>query len=113
VTYDHDHSPQTHITHFNRPLPPPRIAQGSYRVPVEGYSGYGDGVGTDLTEFITDQMRTDWEANREELMAFWRSGKTETDVFPDALPWLYGGGSTDPLPWAERHLGRAPRLRER
>ena len=45
-------------------------------------------------------MRNDWDANRAELMAFWRSGKTEADVFPDALPWLYVDGSADTLPWA-------------
>ena len=45
-------------------------------------------------------MRNDWENNREALMAFWRSGKTETDVFLDALPWLYVDGSADTLPWA-------------
>lgn len=56
--------------------------------PVQGYSGYGDGVGTDLTAFISDQMQADWEANRAELMAFWRSGKTMAKVFSDALPWL-------------------------
>ena len=90
------------------------LLTGRIVYPVEGYSGYGDGVGTDLTAFITDQMRADWEANREDLMAIWQSDKTETDVFPDALPWLYGGGSTDTLPWAERHLGaRPPPLRER
>ncbi len=49
-------------------------------------------------------MRADWEANREELMAFWRSGKREADVFPDALQWLYVGGSADTLPWAAVHL---------
>ena len=49
-------------------------------------------------------MRADWEANRAELLAFWRSGKREADVFPDALPWLYVGGSADPLPWAAFHL---------
>jgi hypothetical protein len=49
-------------------------------------------------------MRADWETNRAELLAFWRSGKSEADVFPDALPWLYVGGSADPLPWAARFL---------
>jgi hypothetical protein len=49
-------------------------------------------------------MRADWEANRAELLAFWRSGKREADVFPDALPWLNVGGSADSLPWAARHL---------
>jgi hypothetical protein len=37
-------------------------------------------------------------------VASWRSGKTEADVFPDALPWLYVGDSADTLPWAARHL---------
>jgi hypothetical protein len=60
--------------------------------PVLGYTGYGDGIGTDLTAFITHEMCADWEANRAELMAFRRSGKTEVDVFPVALPWLYVGG---------------------
>ncbi|CUU13835.1 hypothetical protein CDS [Bradyrhizobium sp.] len=47
-------------------------------------------------------MHADWAANRAELMAFWRSGKAEADVFPDALPWLIGSAGT--LPWAVRHL---------
>jgi hypothetical protein len=29
----------------------------------------------------------DWEANRAELMAVWQG---LADVFPDALPWLWG-----------------------
>jgi hypothetical protein len=33
-------------------------------------------------------MRGDWAANRAEILASWRSGKMEADVFPDALPWL-------------------------
>jgi hypothetical protein len=79
------------------------LLTGRIQYPVQGYTGYGDGIGTDLTAFIGDQMRADWEANRDELLAFWRSGKTEADVFPDALPWLHGGGA-DALPWAARHL---------
>jgi hypothetical protein len=66
---------------------------------VLGYSGSGDGVDTDLTAFISDEMRADWEANCEELMACWRSDKTEADVLPDVL-----GGSADMLPWAAVQL---------
>jgi hypothetical protein len=33
-----------------------------------------------VTAFVTDQMRSDWEANRAELLAFWQSGKTTADV---------------------------------
>ncbi len=73
--------------------------------PVQGYSGYGDGIGTDLTAFISDTMRRDWQNHREALLAFWRSGKSDAEVFPDdTLPWLFIDGSADTLPWAARHL---------
>jgi hypothetical protein len=49
-----------------------------------------------------DGMRADWEANRDELMEFWRSGESES--FADSLPRLSGRGSADTLPWAARHL---------
>jgi hypothetical protein len=65
----------------------------------------GGGGGTDLTAFISDEMRADWEANRDELMAFWKSGAyTTADVFADSLPWLFVRGSADTLPWAAVHL---------
>lgn len=81
------------------------LLTGKIRYPVQGYTGYGDGVGTDLTAFITDEMRADWAANREELIAFWQSGSyTTSDAFPDALPWLFVRGSANTLPWAARHL---------
>ena len=81
------------------------LLTGWISYPVQGYSGYGDGVGTDVTAFISDQMRADWAANREELVAFWQSGKyTTADVFADSLPWLFVCGSADTLPWASEHL---------
>lgn len=77
------------------------LLTGVIRYPVLGYSGYGDGVGTDLTAFIDDEMRRDWAANRDELIAFWQSGAyTTVDVFPDALPWLFVRGCVGTLPWA-------------
>jgi hypothetical protein len=36
------------------------LLTGRIQYPVLGYTGYGDGIGTDLTAFITDQMRADW-----------------------------------------------------
>jgi len=48
---------------------------GEISYPVLGYSGYGDGVGTDLKAFITDEMRADWANNREEPVKFWKSGE--------------------------------------
>jgi hypothetical protein len=38
-------------------------------------------------------MRSDWVANRDELMAFWKSCKyTTADLFADSLPWLFVRG---------------------
>ncbi|QHO76284.1 hypothetical protein ACH79_30455 [Bradyrhizobium sp. CCBAU 051011] len=74
------------------------LLTGRIVYPVQGYTGYGDGIGTDLTAFISDEMRADWAANRDELMAFWRSGRPDT--FPDSLPWLCLGGGDGSLPWA-------------
>jgi hypothetical protein len=78
---------------------------GRIQYPVQGYTGYGDGIGTDLTAFVSNEMSSDWATNRDELLAFWYSGKTTADVFPDSLPWLFVRGSADTLPWAAaRHL---------
>ena len=66
-----------------------------------GYSGYGDGRGTDLTAFISDEMRRGWAEHRDELIKFWRSGEyTSPEIFPDSKPWLFVCGSADTLPWA-------------
>jgi hypothetical protein len=66
---------------------------------------YGDGVGTDLTVFISDEMKADWKTHREELFAFWTSGEySKPDIFPNTKPWLYCCGSADTLPWAARHF---------
>ncbi len=37
-----------------------QMLTGRIVYPVQGYSGYGDGIGTDLTAFISDEMRHDW-----------------------------------------------------
>ena len=79
------------------------LLTGEIRYPAQNYSGYGDGRGTDLTAFISDEMRNDWANNRAELIAFWKSGQSPV-IFPDCLPWLYGCGSAGTLPWAAGHL---------
>jgi hypothetical protein len=72
---------------------------------ASGYSGYGDKTSTNLADFISDEMRADWEAHRDELLAFWESGQyTTAEVFPDSKPWMFVCGSQDTLPWAERTL---------
>jgi hypothetical protein len=78
---------------------------GRIDYPVSGYTGYGDGSSTKVADFIGPEMRADWAANREALLAFWRSGKSDAEAFPDnTLPWLCLGGSADALPWAAKHL---------
>jgi len=103
------------------------LLTGEISYPVRYYDGYGDGLqnpgGDDLAEnYISDAMREDWEANREALLAFWRSGKyTMTDTLAEfglnvrMLPWLFICGSRNTLPWAaqefdrDRHLARSTR----
>ena len=72
------------------------LLTGRIEYPVQGYTGYGDGVGTDLTAFISDTMRRDWQNHREALLAFWRSGKSDAEVFPDDAPVVVHG-------WQCRH----------
>jgi hypothetical protein len=64
------------------------------------YTGYGDGEDTDMNHFVSEEMRVDWKANRDELMAFWESGKYTVEVFPDSKPWLFIRGNPKTLPWA-------------
>ena len=59
-------------------------------------------------------MRQDWEANRDALLAFWRSGKhATTDNLAEfglnvrMLPWLLVRGSRNTLPWAAKEFERA------
>ena len=91
------------------------LLTGKIMYPMMYYDGYGDGGpggGDDLTEnHISDAMRQDWEANREALMAFWRSGKyTTTDSLAEfglnvrMPPWLFVHGSPGTLPWAAKQF---------
>ena len=69
------------------------------------YTGYGDGIGRDLHAFITEEMRADWEINRDELLAFWKTGNfTTSEHFPGSLPWLFVRGYPHTLPWAAKAL---------
>jgi hypothetical protein len=77
---------------------------GHIQYPVQGYDGYGDGRSARVADYVSDQMRRDWQNHRAGLMAFWESGKSEAEVFPDhCLPWLWSG-PRDRLPWAALHL---------
>ena len=40
------------------------LLTGEIDYPMQGYSGYGDGTGTDLAAFIGDEMRADWKTLR-------------------------------------------------
>ena len=95
------------------------LLMGRIKYPLRGYDGYGDPLrdqGRDsFTEnYISEAMRQDWEANREALLAFWRSGKTAmTDTLAEfginvsMKPWLFARGSRRTLPWAAKQFDRA------
>ena len=90
------------------------LLTGKIMYRARGYDGYGDGLkgGYDLAEnYISDAMREDWEANREALLAFWRSGKhTMTDTLAEfginvrMRPWLFVRGSPGTLPWVAKQF---------
>jgi hypothetical protein len=92
------------------------LLAGKIKYPLRGYDGYGDALrdqGRDsFTEnYISDSMRQDWEANREALLAFWRSGEyTMTDTLAEfdlnvcMHPWLFVRGSRRTLPWAAKQF---------
>jgi hypothetical protein len=81
------------------------LLTGKILYAAQGYNGYGDGKSTNVSDFISDEMRADWEADRDDLMAFWAIDKyTTAEYFPDSKPWLFVRGSPDTLPWAERVL---------
>jgi hypothetical protein len=94
-----------------RAQPPRRIGPykrhelltGEIVYPSEGYTGYGDGRGANLEDFISAEMRRDWAENRAALLKFWFSGDYTT-IFPDTLPWLFVRGSPGTRPWAAEHL---------
>jgi hypothetical protein len=90
-----------------------RMSLGPYRrhellvgrilYPIQGYDGYGDGLSTNVADFIGLEMRADWAANRVALVEFWESGESPT-VFPDCLPWLYTHRIAGISPWGCRYL---------
>jgi hypothetical protein len=80
---------------------------GDICYPLQGYNGYGDGKGTNLVDFISAEMKADWEQNRDELMEFWKSGEyTGPRTFSDSKPWLFERGYPGTLPWAAKQLDR-------
>jgi hypothetical protein len=78
------------------------LLTGKAIYPVRGYTGYGDGIDPNMENFISDEMRRDWQENRKELLAFWQTGKETSEVFPDVRVWLSVWGDPRTLPWAAR-----------
>ena len=88
-----------------------RTKLGAYRIfelltgkidyPVTGYDGYGDGHSTNVADFVNDEIKLDWQANRELLLEFWASGEdTMTYFHPNSKTWLFVSGTPGTLPWA-------------
>jgi hypothetical protein len=70
------------------------------------YSGYGgDAKSDNVADFVTEEMKADWLANRKLLLRVWQSGALYPhDVWPDWPLWL-SVSHDDPLPWCERVFG--------
>ena len=64
------------------------LLTGKIYSPALGYSGYGDGKSTHIADFVTHEMRQDWLANRDRLLAFWKSGESISKFFSDSKSWL-------------------------
>ena len=77
------------------------LLTGTILYAVRGYDGYGDGIGTDLNDFVSAEMRNDWTEHREELLRLWATGEPAA-----SKPWLFVCGSADTLPWAEQQFNR-------
>ena len=71
------------------------LLTGKIFYPDCGYSGYGDGKSINVGDYISDEMRADWQEQRDELIAFWKSGEYTT-----GKPWLFVCGDPDTVPWA-------------
>ena len=83
------------------------LLTGKIMYPVMKYDGYGDGVGTDLRAFISDEMRDDWAVHRDALLEFWISGEYSS-CLPNRKPWLFFCGAPGTRPWAWWHLEDHP-----
>jgi hypothetical protein len=75
------------------------LLTGEICYPVIRYTGYGDGIGKDLSAFIGDLMRSDWMTHREALLAFWIRGRWSSEL-PNTKPWLFYRGAPGTRPWA-------------
>ena len=90
------------------------LLTGKCDYPVCDYTGYGDGSSTNVANFISDEMKADWQANRELLLEFWVSGEDSMTYFhPNSKPWLFISGTPGTLPWAaqqfDEKVGVVPR----
>ena len=56
---------------------------------------------------MTPLMRADWATHREEVLAFWISGRPSYKL-PNRKPWLLYYGARGTRPWAWWHLEDHP-----
>ena len=62
------------------------LLTGKIYYPALGYSGYGDGKSTHITDFVTNEMRLDWLANRDRLLASGSPASRSRGTFPTLSP---------------------------
>ena len=70
------------------------LLTGEVKIVVQGYSGYANGRDTDLSKFISDEMRRDWANNRERTARILEIGQL-VGRFPGLLAmavWVREGG---------------------
>jgi hypothetical protein len=85
------------------------LITGRIMYPQLDYDGYGDGVSRDLSDFISEDMRLDWQANRDVILQWWASCENEGYLPPPIVPpWLAARGSLDLLPWAGEQFDEDP-----
>ena len=70
----------------------------------EYYTGYGNAAigrrSEDLSSYVTEEMKADWTAHREQLMALWNGEIDEQQTWGDRRPWLCLFPVAGELPWA-------------
>ena len=76
------------------------LLTGRIVYPVQGYDGYGDGRSTNVADYISDEMKADWLANRTGCLNFGNRA-CRMQKLSRTIAFL---GPKDRLPWAAQFL---------
>jgi hypothetical protein len=95
---DRGRGPGSTVFEFPSAYQTSELLTGEITYPVLKYDGYGDGVGTDLEDFIGPEMLADWVTHRDALLKFWISGESSYTL-ENSKPWLLFHGAPGTRPW--------------